>query len=225
MCVKRLSENIKLIQVIITSRPAAFANSANFSTHQYPHYQLSEINNYVINDYLEKWIKGKKLTLREGNKIREIVKVKLEMPHLRELAKSPMQLAILLSLINTRGESLPNKRTELYDSYIDLFFSREAEKNPIVREKRGLLINIHRYLAWILHSEAELFNNNGRIEIYSLKEKLNSYLLREGHKTEIADQLFTVMEERVCAIVSRVQGTFEFEVQPLREYLLREVSL
>ncbi len=26
------------------------------------------------------------------------------------------------------------------------------------------------------------------------------------------------MEERVCALVSRVQGTYEFEVQPLREY-------
>jgi hypothetical protein len=26
------------------------------------------------------------------------------------------------------------------------------------------------------------------------------------------------MKERVCALVSRVQGTFEFEVQPLREY-------
>ena len=26
------------------------------------------------------------------------------------------------------------------------------------------------------------------------------------------------MKERVCALVSRVQGTYEFEVQPLREY-------
>ncbi len=32
------------------------------------------------------------------------------------------------------------------------------------------------------------------------------------------DQLFTVVKERVCALVSRVQGTYEFEVQPLREY-------
>jgi hypothetical protein len=216
--IKRLSENISHIQVIITSRPAAFANSTKFSTDQYPHFQLTEITNSVITDYLEKWIVGKKLKQREGNDMRRIVQNKLELPHLRDLAKSPMQLAILLSLINTRGESLPNKRTELYDSYIDLFFNRESEKNEVVRNRRDLLINIHRYLAWVLHSEAELYNNNGRIELHALKDKLKEYLDKEGHSTDIADQLFTVMEERVCAIVSRVLGTFEFEVQPLREY-------
>jgi hypothetical protein len=34
----------------------------------------------------------------------------------------------------------------------------------------------------------------------------------------LVDTLFTGMIERVVALVSRVQGTFEFEVQPLREY-------
>jgi len=39
-----------------------------------------------------------------------------------------MQLAILLSLIQTRGLSLPDKRTALYDSYMELFFNREGRK-------------------------------------------------------------------------------------------------
>lgn len=140
------------------------------------------------------------------------------MPHLRDLAKSPMQLAILISLLNTRGESLPNKRTSLYDSYIELFFNREAEKNTLIRDKRDLIIDIHQYLAWILHSETERYKNSGRVEITILKERVKEYLEQEGHDITIADSLFTVMKERVCALVSRVQGTFEFEVQPLREY-------
>lgn len=140
------------------------------------------------------------------------------MPHLKDLAKSPMQLAIFISLLRTKGQSLPNKRTALYDSYIELVFDRESEKNILIRDKRDLIIDIHQYLAWVLHSEAELYKNSGSIHITDLNALLNKYLTKEGHDTSITDQLFDVMKERVCALVSRVQGTFEFEVQPLREY-------
>ncbi|MDQ2743979.1 MAG: hypothetical protein M3Z66_17015, partial [Chloroflexota bacterium] len=44
--------------------------------------------------------------------------------------------------------------------------------------------------------------------------------LREGHDPGLADQLFEGMVERVVALVSRVEGTYEFEVQPLREYFV-----
>ncbi len=214
----RLSSNLLSLQFIITSRPAAFANSNSFPIIEYPHFELSDIKDSTTKEYLEKWIHSKRMTEREAHSIRKLVEEKLKLPHLKELAKSPMQLAILISLLNTRGESLPNKRTSLYDSYIDLFFNRESEKNADIRDQRDLIINIHRYLAWVLHSEAETLKNNGRIEIQRLKNKLNTYLKSEGHPIDLADKLFSVMHERVCALVSRVQGTFEFEVQPLREY-------
>jgi hypothetical protein len=214
----RLSENIGSIQVVITSRPAAFSSTIGFSVDLYPHFELSDITPTVINEYVEKWIKSRRLNNRKASEIRKLVKEKLKVPHLKDLAKSPMQLAILISLLNTRGESLPNKRTALYDSYIELFFNRESEKSLLIRDNRDLIIDIHEYLAWVLHSEAELYRNSGRIEIQILHEKLNQYLKKEGHKNIAAENLFKVMEERVCALVSRVQGTFEFEVQPLREY-------
>ena len=47
---------------------------------------------------------------------------------------------------------------------------------------------------------------------------LKSYLEREQHQTVVLDEIFGAMLERVVMIVSRVQGTYEFEVQPLREY-------
>jgi hypothetical protein len=216
--INRISENSKSLQVIITSRPAAFSDSIEFSTDDYPHFELADITPTIIQEYVERWIKASKLDSREAAEIRKLSKEKLQLPHLRELAKSPMQLAILISLLRTRGESLPNKRTALYDSYIELFFNREAEKNIIIRDYRDLIIEIHEFLAWVLHSEAELYKNNGVISIEDLKKKLNIYLNEEGHETDITDKLFQVVEERVCALVSRVQGTFEFEVQPLREY-------
>ncbi len=215
--INRISENSKSLQVIITSRPSVFSDSVGFAIDAYPHFELTSITPEVTKEYVSKWIKANRLDSKEASNIKRLVNEKLEMPHLKELAKSPMQLAIFISLLRTKGESLPNKRTALYDSYIDLLFDRESEKSSLIRDHRDLIIDIHQYLAWVLHSEAELYNKNGSIRVEDLTELLKSYLLKEGHKTDIA-KLFDVVKDRVCALASRVQGTYEFEVQPLREY-------
>lgn len=170
-------------------------------------------------------MKARRLRDRESADVKRILREKLNQPHLRDLARNPMQLAILLSLIHTRGTSLPDKRTALYDSYVELFFNREAEKSDIVRDNRDLLVDIHRYLAWLLHTEAELgsgrpsLRQNGSIEESRLKQALEEYLIVEGHHDPaLLEKLFSGVVERVVALVSRVQGTYEFEVQPLREY-------
>ena len=216
--INRIQENAKPIQVLITSRPAAFSDTVGFSIDLYPHFELIDITEKITKEYVDKWIKASRLNSREAAEIKRLVDEKLKMPHLKDLAKSPMQLAIFINLLRTRGESLPNKRTALYDSYVDLFFNRESEKNTVIRDNRDLIIDIHQYLAWVLHSEAEMLKSTGSISIEDLKIRLKTYLETEGHTTDITDQLFHVLEERVCALVSRVQGTYEFEVQPLREY-------
>ena len=47
---------------------------------------------------------------------------------------------------------------------------------------------------------------------------MRDYLESEEHNPHLVDPLLTGTFERVGALVSRVVGTFEFEVQPLREY-------
>jgi hypothetical protein len=216
--VNRLSENALSLQVIVTSRPAAFANSPGLPEDKFNYFHLESISRPLIDRYTERWLKARKLYGRESSEVRKILKEKLDQPHLRDLARNPMQLAILLSLIHRRGASLPDKRTALYDSYIDLFFGREAEKSSVVREHRDLLIDLHRYLAWILHTEAERGHDRASISIERLQSLLHGYLKSECHDPGLVDRLFHGMVERVVALVSRVEGTFEFEVQPLREY-------
>ena len=109
-------------------------------------------------------------------------------------------------------------RTTLYDRYVERSFSREAEKSPVVRDHRILFLQLHRYIAWILHTEAEIGHGGGRVEEARLKELVQGYLNAEGHDRIAVEQLLSGMVERVVALVSRVEGTFEFEVQPLREY-------
>jgi hypothetical protein len=185
---------------------------------QYSYFQLTDLPQELIFGYAELWMRARRLNERLTAEFREVLRAKLQQPHLRDLARNPMQLTILLSLILTRGSSLPDKRTALYDFYMELFLNRESEKNLVVREHRDLLVELHRYLAWLLHSESEKGKARASISQERLLTVVTEYLNKEGYDGTLAAQLFTGMVERVVALVSRVQGTFEFEVQPLREY-------
>ena len=197
----RLQEIAVSIQTIVTSRPAAFANSPGFPENSFRYFHLESISRPLIDEYAGKWLKARKLDTKEASDVLRILKDKLDQPHLRELARNPMQLAILLSLIQTRGGSLPDKRTALYDNYVDLFFSRESEKSSVVRNHRDLLIDIHRYLAWVLHAEAQTKQNRGSVSTDRLRQLVEAYLIEEGHDSSLAQVLFTGMVERVVALV------------------------
>ncbi|MCE9596728.1 MAG: NTPase (NACHT family)-like protein [Spirochaetia bacterium] len=214
----RIEEVAVSLQTVVTTRPAAFVNSPAMPDGTFSFYHLASINRPLIEQYAEKWLIARRLPGKEAAEVRRILREKLDQPHLKELARNPMQLAILLSLIQTRGGSLPDKRTALYDNYVELFFSREAEKSNVVRDHRDLLLDIHRYLAWILHSEAQTAQNRGSVSSERLRQLVSDYLNEEGHDSSLVAPLFDGMVERVVALVSRVEGTYEFEVQPLREY-------
>lgn len=216
--VGRLKEVSASLQSIVTSRPAAFANSPGLPDDLFPYFTLKSLDTSLVEEYADKWLRAREIYNREAAEVKSILREKIDQPHLRELARNPMQLAILLSLIHSRGTSLPDKRTALYDSYMELFFSRESTKSDVVRDNRDLLIDIHRYLAWVLHSEAEQGRERDKISEERLRALLRKYLQVEGHDETLFEQLFSGMIERVVAIVSRVQGVYEFEVQPLREY-------
>ena len=217
---RRIQELSASLQCIITSRPTTFSNSPGLARNQFMYLQLGPINKKIISDYARKWIKARGLKGSDAKSVQNILRVKLDQPHLRDLARNPMQLTILLSLIHTKGASLPDKRTALYDNYISLFFDREAEKSEIVRKERELLIQIHRYLAWILHSEAQTEGTGGKIESARLKKLVVEFLRTGGHNVELAENLFSGVVDRVVALVSRIEGSYEFEVQPMREYFV-----
>lgn len=214
----RLQSSTGSLQVLITSRPAAFANSPGFPEDRFFYLTLTSLPGSLIEKYSTQWVQARGLDDRHGAEVVHTLRTKLSEPHIRDLARNPMQLAILLGLISTRGTSLPDKRTAMYDAYMDVFFSREAEKDELVRQHRDLLLELHGYVAWYLHSRAERGETRGNIGQDVLIGLLRGYLAAEGRDPELAESLFRGAVERVVALVSRVEGTYEFEVQPLREY-------
>lgn len=216
--VERLRANAASLQVVVTSRPAALSGAPGLPEDSYYYFSIGSLTPHHITEYTERWIKAKRLNASQASEIRQSLPKQVTQPHLRELARNPMQLAILLGLIHTRGSSLPRKRTALYDSYVNLFFDREAEKNPVVRDNRAILIDLHQFLGWTLHSEVEARNHSGRISEDSLRQHIRNYLERNEGDSTLVDQLFSGVVERLVFLVSRLEGTFEFEVQPVREY-------
>jgi hypothetical protein len=214
----RLKELSASTRVVITSRPAAFVNSPGFPKDEFAYFDLGALTEGLVEEYAEKWLNAKRLDSRTAASIRRTLKHKLEQPHLRELARNPMQLAILLGLLHNRGVSLPDKRTALYTSYVELFLNREAEKSDIVRDNRELLEGLHGYLGFFLHSESERGKNRAGIRGDRLEKLIADYLVGEGRPPSLLKDLQAGIVERVVFLVSRVQGLYEFEVQPLREY-------
>jgi len=214
----RLQDIGKDVQVVVTSRPSAYAKSPGFSEADFRYCELGSLTRDQIEEYGVRWAKAKGLTSRDSTELLGVLNTKLAEPHIRDLARNPMQLSILLSLLHTRGMSLPDKRTAMYDSYVELFLNREAEKSSVVREHRDLLLDIHRFVAWKLHAEAEIGSGRGSISREDLLNTLRGYLEAEGRDPKLANALFQGMVERVVALVQRTQGMYEFEVQPLREY-------
>jgi hypothetical protein len=215
---RRLEAQGAGLQVVITTRPAAFANSPGFSRRGFAYFTLVDIERNMILDYTDRWIRAKDLIEADAQDLRTILIDKLSTPHIRDLARNAMQLAILLSVIHSVGHSLPDKRTALYDTYLDKFLTREAEKTAAVKRYRPLLIRLHQHIAWILHSEAERGRSSGSLTLEELRREITSYLEEHGHVLDILDALFTGVLERVGVLVQRIEGLYEFEVQPIREY-------
>lgn len=205
------------VQSIVTSRPAVFGPTPGFSVRAVPHLQLVSITQEQAMDYSERWASERKLSPKDKRHDQRILAKQLSQAHIRDLARNPMQLAILLNLIRTKGESVPDRRTELYTGYMQIFFDRESEKSDVVRDTREPLIEFHEYMGWMLHADAERNRSSGGISESDLRSELAAFLVRKEKDPDIVESVFHSIG-RVMALTERVQGRFEFEVQPVREY-------
>ncbi len=214
----RMEVYAKSVQIIVTSRPAAFSNSPGFPEDRWIYLKLEDLHEENILNYKDKWAIVQNLDDEQKNQISSILDEKLKQQHLRDLARNPMQLTILLHLIHIKGVALPEKRTMLYKEYMELFFDREAEKSKFVQNNRELLLLIHGVLAWKLHTQVEENLGTGNISGAALLEEVKNYLETEERNPLLAEELLQGTVERVGALVSREEDMFEFDVQPLREY-------
>jgi hypothetical protein len=212
----RLTATAVDLVVLVSTRPGATAPPTGLPE-RFPTLRLDRLTPQLRLQYLDRWASQAGLSPSESGELRESFVEKQELPHVRELAANPMQLAILLHLVQRRG-ILPEQRTQLYSDYVKVFFDREARKEPVVRQHRLLFEGVHAFLAWHLQSEAERGHTSGQLALDDLRELLEDFLRDHGQRGDRVVQMFNAMTSRVICLVQRHTGFFEFEVQPLREY-------
>ncbi|MFE1764051.1 NACHT domain-containing protein [Streptomyces angustmyceticus] len=204
-------------QVIVTTRPNV-AGLAEPTGERFETIALTRLSDTLRTTYLGKWAHARSIPDKEHRTLERIFRQRSAEPHISQLADNPMQLTILLYLLHKRGNSVPANRTDLYTSYMETFLDREAEKTAEVDEHRTDLEEVTAFLGWHLQARAEQEGGNGQLPTKELRRAILNYLFDVEKQTTLVEALFTAVTDRVWALTSKVQGTFEFDVQPLREY-------
>ncbi|MER7179502.1 hypothetical protein ABT404_08455 [Streptomyces hyaluromycini] len=204
-------------QVIVTTRPNA-AGLAEPSAKLFETIVLARLSPELRSTYLLKWARARSMPDRDRIALERTFRQRSAEPHIAQLADNPMQLTILLYLMQRRANSVPGNRTALYTSYMETFLDREAEKSPTVQEHRADLEEVTAFLGWHLQARAEAESGNGQLPTRELQKAIMNYLFDVEKDESMFRDLFTAVTDRVWALTSKVQGTFEFDVQPVREY-------
>lgn len=205
-------------KVVVTTRPSA-GELPEPSLDLFEIVTLNQLTVEQRDSYLRKWCTVRGIKGKHGRALRKSFKDKSREPYINELAGNPMQLTILLDLLHQQGAATPTQRTDLYDKYVELLLAREANKHPkAVRDHKEELLEIIPFLGWYLHAHTEESQINGRMSVDELKEAMRHFQRTYGNRESIVDQLLEGASDRLWALTSKVDGTYEFEVLSLREY-------
>ncbi len=205
-------------RVVVTTRP----NSAGLpepSEDTFEVISLSPLDAALRDQYLRKWCAVHGVRGNDSRTLRRNFNEKTREPYIGELAGNPMQLTILLYLLRQHGDAIPSQRTELYDAYMNLLLAREANKHPeSVRKHRTDLAEVAPFLGWYMQSRAEEEGHSGRMSYDKVKAAMKHFQRTYGKPEGVVDDLFAAAADRLWALTSKMEGTFEFEVLSLREY-------
>lgn len=206
------------VRVVVTSRPNSSdlpePDPAVFET-----ISLEPFTDKQIGTYMQKWCGVNNIRGRNGRKVRNAFRAKAKEPYIGELAGNPMQLTILLDLLNREGDATPTDRTELYDEYMALLLTREANKYPdTVKKHQKDLKEIVPFLGWYIQSRAEKTGTSGRMSKAQVEAAMKHFQGTYGKRQAIVGELIEAASDRLWALTSKEEGTFEFDIQSLREY-------
>lgn len=214
----RLQAVAQDLVVLVATRPGGTTPQL-WSSSDFPRMDLLPLSQGLRLQYLRRWCKVAEFSVEKTDEMQREFMKSAALPHIRDLAAYPMQLAILLHMLY-RQQLMPEKRTKLYDGYFDAFLTREqaADKEPLLATERPLIERVHAYLGWYIQTETEAGRCAGAISGTVLKRELRRFLAdRDGGK-RLADKLFDAFTTRMLCLNAREHDAYQFEVQTLREY-------
>lgn len=208
---------LRRFQILVTARPNA-TGLAEPDKDIFQTLGLEPLTPALQREFVNKWCDVNDIQGRDRTDLRRTFMHRTALDHVAQLADNPMQLTILLFLINRKGDAVPVSRTPLYTDYMTTLLDREVNRKQIGREQVPRVHEVTAFLGWHMHSGVETTPAAGRMTQRDIESTLYLYFrATEGPEHE-AGNLFKAASDRFWALTSKVDGTFEFAVQPVREY-------
>jgi hypothetical protein len=209
--------NYRQFQLLVTSRPNAMGlpepDPTIFQT-----LQLDALSPPLQKQFVEKWADVHSIGGADRTRLRRTFRNRSAFDHVAQLADNPMQLTILLHQMHRNGDAVPTARTELYTQYLDTLLSREVNKDQIPQGRVEVVTQSTSFLGWHIQSGVEVDPATERLSRKAIETALIFYLRDvDGPWAEVAD-LVRAATDRLWALSGKIQGTFEFVVQPVKEY-------
>lgn len=215
----RMSRTTKwrTFQILVTARPnASYLAEPDKTT--FETLQLLPLDKDLRDEFFRKWQRVNQVPSRDARKLKRIFEDRTALDHVATLADNPMQLTILLYLIRRKGEAVPTSRTDLYSHYLSTLLDREVDRQQIERHQIPRVEEVTSFLGWHLHTGVGSDTSAGRMSRRDMESTMFLYFRSLEASSEDVEDLFRAASDRFWALTSKVEGTFEFAVQPVREF-------
>jgi hypothetical protein len=212
-----LVSKLRRFQILVTARPNA-SGLPEPGKDIFQTLRLKPLTPVLQREFLNKWCDANDIHGNKRRDLRRTFQSRTALDHVAQLADNPMQLTILLFLINRKGDAVPVARTPLYTDYMGTLLDREVNRKQIERDQVPSVQEVTAFLGWHMHSGVETSPAAGRMSQNDIETTLLIYFRKtEGPEHEVAT-LFKAASDRFWALTSKEEQTFEFAVQPVREY-------
>jgi energy-coupling factor transporter ATP-binding protein EcfA2 len=143
------------------------------------------------------------------------------------LLTTPLQVLILTVIVARQGP-LPTNRYELFWTYYDTVFKREAAKTTQLREffnrHRSEITDLHQRVGIVLHRLCEATRElRGRLGLEELTVIARDRMMELGHSLDaakdMATTLVTIATHRLVLLSADEEGLVSFDIRSLQELM------
>lgn len=143
------------------------------------------------------------------------------------LLTTPLQVLILTVVVARQGP-LPTNRYELFWTYYDTVFKREAAKTTQLREflnrHRSEITDLHQRVGIVLHRLCEATQElRGRLGLEELTQIARDRMMEQGHSLDAAKDmaatLVTIATHRLVLLSADDDGLVSFDIRSLQELM------
>lgn len=212
--------------IIITSRPQGYTDELRDLSFESA--QLLELTTAQSLDYARRLAKLRHINDPAfADEVIERIKHAAQEPLTARLMTTPLQTTIM-TMINETSVRAPQTRWELFNTYYDTIYRREANKSgslaTLLSQHRADVNDIHERAALQIQYQTEQTNQQDAVVSQDiLRQMILDRLTSEGQSpldaAALTEQIMQATTERLVLLIPQNQTDIGFEIRSLREYL------